>query len=64
MKDIQGKVLLVGHTHQVFCEQLGNTLVINPGSTRFKRTCAILSLPDLLQATVETPQACVLSFQP
>ena len=26
-------VLLVGHTHQVFCEQLGNTLVINPGSS-------------------------------
>ena len=57
-------VLLVGHTHQVFCEQLGDTLVINPGSARFNHTCAILSLPDLLQATVETPQACVLSFQP
>ena len=57
-------VLLVGHTHQVFCGQLGNTLVINPGSARFNHTCAILSLPDLLQATVETPQACVLSFQP
>jgi predicted phosphodiesterase len=40
-------VLLVGHTHQVFCEQLGNTLVINPGSTLFNHTCAILSLPEL-----------------
>jgi len=40
-------VLLVGHTHQVFCEQLGGTLVINPGSTLFNHTCAILSLPEL-----------------
>jgi len=40
-------VLLVGHTHQVFCEQLGDTLVINPGSTQFNHTCAILSLPEM-----------------
>jgi putative phosphoesterase len=40
-------VLLVGHTHQVFCEQLGDTLVINPGSTRFNHTCATLSLPEM-----------------
>ncbi len=40
-------VLLVGHTHQVFCEQFGNTLVVNPGSTRFNHSCAILSLPDM-----------------
>ena len=40
-------VLLVGHTHQVFCEEIGDTLVINPGSTRFNHTCAILSLPEL-----------------
>ena len=40
-------VLLVGHTHQVFCERLGTTMVINPGSTRFNHTCAILTLPDL-----------------
>jgi predicted phosphodiesterase len=40
-------VLLVGHTHQVFCEQLGDTLVINPGSTLFNHTCAILSLPEM-----------------
>lgn len=39
-------VLIVGHTHQVFAEQLGNTLVINPGSTKFNHTCAIMSLPD------------------
>ncbi len=40
-------VLVVGHTHQVFAEQLGNVLVINPGSTKFNHTCAILSLPEL-----------------
>ncbi len=40
-------VLIVGHTHQVFAEKLGNTLVINPGSTCFNHSCAILTLPDL-----------------
>jgi predicted phosphodiesterase len=40
-------VLVVGHTHQVFCEQFGGTLVINPGSTRFNHTCAILTLPEM-----------------
>lgn len=40
-------VLLVGHTHQVFVEQLGNVLVINPGSTKFNHTCAILKLPEI-----------------
>jgi putative phosphoesterase len=39
-------VLIVGHTHQVFAEWLGDTLVINPGSTRFNHTCAILTLPE------------------
>jgi putative phosphoesterase len=40
-------VLVVGHTHQVFAEQLGQVLVINPGSTLFNHTCAILTLPEL-----------------
>ena len=40
-------VLIVGHTHQVFTEQLGATLVINPGSTEYNHTCGILSLPDM-----------------
>lgn len=40
-------VLIVGHTHQVFAEMLGQTLVVNPGSTTFNHSCAILSLPDL-----------------
>jgi putative phosphoesterase len=40
-------ILIVGHTHQVFAEQLGKTLVINPGSTKFNHTCAILELPSM-----------------
>jgi len=40
-------VLVVGHTHQVFAERLANTLVINPGSTKFNHSCAILDLPGL-----------------
>lgn len=40
-------VLIVGHTHQVFAEQLGTKLVINPGSSCFNHSCAILTLPDL-----------------
>lgn len=43
-------VLVVGHTHQVFAVYLGDTLVINPGSTVFNHCCAILRLP---QMTVE-----------
>jgi putative phosphoesterase len=39
-------VLIVGHTHQVFAEYLGDTLVVNPGSTRFNHSCMILSLPE------------------
>ena len=40
-------VLIVGHTHQVFAEQIGNTFVVNPGSSQFNHSCMILSLPDL-----------------
>jgi len=40
-------VLVVGHTHQVFAEVLGGTLVINPGSSLFNNCCAILRLPEM-----------------
>ncbi len=40
-------VLVIGHTHQVFAETLGNTLVINPGSSVFNNSCAILRLPEM-----------------
>ncbi len=39
-------ILIVGHTHQVFAEQMGNTYVINPGSTCYNHTCMILELPS------------------
>jgi len=47
LKDFRYDILIVGHTHQVFVEQLGDTLVINPGSTKFNHTCFILDLPDM-----------------
>jgi len=40
-------VLVIGHTHQVFAERLGSTLVVNPGSSVFNHSCAILHLPGL-----------------
>ena len=47
LNDFEPDVLVVGHTHQVFAEQLGTTLVINPGSTRFNHTCAVVTFPEL-----------------
>ena len=46
LQKVKADVLVVGHTHQVFAEQLGHLLVINPGSTVFNHTCAVLSLPE------------------
>lgn len=40
-------VLIVGHTHQVFSEIFNKTRVINPGSTKFNHSCAILTFPAL-----------------
>lgn len=48
LQGFSADVLVVGHTHQVFAEQLGDVLVVNPGSTRFNHTCAILHLPELV----------------
>lgn len=47
LRDFEHDVLIIGHTHQVYAEKLGSTLVINPGSTWFNHCCAILTLPDL-----------------
>lgn len=41
-------VLVVGHTHQVFAEYMGGVLVVNPGSSVFNHSCAILNLQDML----------------
>ena len=47
LKHFKHDVLIVGHTHQVFAEKLSGTLVINPGSTTYNHSCAILNLPEL-----------------
>ena len=58
LADFDFDVLIVGHSHQVFAERLGNTLVVNPGSTVFNHACAILHLPEI------TVQVLSLSGQP
>lgn len=40
-------VLIVGHSHQVFSMDMAGTLLINPGSTVFNHSCAILHLPGM-----------------
>ena len=47
LEDFGYDVLIVGHTHQVIAEALGNTFVVNPGSSQFNHSCMVLSLPDL-----------------
>lgn len=47
LAELEHDVLIVGHTHQVYAEQLGGVFVVNPGSTVFNHSCMILSLPDL-----------------
>ena len=47
LEGFDADVLIVGHTHQVFAELMGDTLVINPGSTKFNHSCAILTLPEM-----------------
>ena len=47
LRDFDHDVLIVGHTHQVFSGYLGDTLLINPGSTVFNHCCAILHLPEM-----------------
>jgi putative phosphoesterase len=47
LKAFNYDVLIVGHTHQVFAEQLDDVLVINPGSSAFNHSCMILTLPEM-----------------
>ena len=47
LQSFDGDVLVVGHTHQVFAEQVGHILVVNPGSSVFNHSCAILRLPEM-----------------
>lgn len=50
LKNLPADVLIVGHAHQILCEQLGPILLINPGSTVFNHNCAILTLPEMCVA--------------
>jgi putative phosphoesterase len=47
LSELEHDVLIVGHTHQVYAERLGEVFVVNPGSSVFNHSCMILSLPDL-----------------
>lgn len=47
LQSLDCDVLVVGHTHQVFARWVGDTLVVNPGSSAFNHSCAILRLPEL-----------------
>jgi len=47
LAELKHDVLIVGHTHQVYAERLGEVLVVNPGSTVFNHSCMILSLPEM-----------------
>jgi putative phosphoesterase len=63
LKTFPADVLIVGHTHQVFAERLGHILVVNPGSTLFNHTCAILTLPEMtVQILSLSNKAPVLSW--
>lgn len=52
LKGFDYDILIVGHTHQVYAEQIGDVLVINPGSTQFNHTCMILTLPEMMVQTI------------
>jgi len=47
LTEFEFDVLLIGHTHQVINQRLGDKLVINPGSTKFNHSCMILKLPEM-----------------
>ena len=47
LKNLAADILIVGHSHQIMVEQLGDILLINPGSTVFNHNCSVLSLPDM-----------------
>ena len=56
LADFEYDVLIVGHTHQVYSLPLGNTLVINPGSSQFNHSCMILTLPEMHVQTFNLEQ--------
>ena len=47
LQDADYDVLIVGHTHQVYAQRIGDVMLINPGSTVFNHSCAVLELPSM-----------------
>ena len=47
LQDADYDVLIVGHTHQVYAQRIGDVMLINPGSSVFNHSCAILELPSM-----------------
>lgn len=47
LQDTDYDVLIVGHTHQVYAQRIGDVMLINPGSSVFNHSCAILELPSM-----------------
>jgi putative phosphoesterase len=56
LKDFNYDVLIVGHTHQVYSLHIGDTLLINPGSSQFNHSCMILTLPEMSVQTFNLEQ--------
>ncbi len=57
LRSLERELLIVGHTHQLFAERLGEVLVVNPGSTLFNRSCALVELPSLEVRLLPLPGA-------
>ncbi len=51
LADFDYDLLIVGHTHQVYAEQLGACFVVNPGSSAFNHSCMVIDLPELEVST-------------
>ncbi len=47
LQHLAADVLIVGHTHQVYAEWLGDVLVINPGSSAYNHSCMVLDLDSM-----------------
>jgi putative phosphoesterase len=58
LEDIKADVLLVGHTHTPFIRNIGNQVVVNPGSLGQPKT----GKPDACYATWEDGQFLLKSF--
>ncbi len=42
LASLDADILVVGHTHQLYAQQLGHVLTLNPGSVPFNHSCMVL----------------------